>query len=357
MKILHTSLFASLSLLAACATGNKSNDPNAGVYDDYYSETPGGGGADGAGGDEQPDIASTSTSTSTTSASAAQIAKALNAKKPKVDGKKKKTTKKKRKKKKGTAFKVAFDGAVPSAAPKGSMVEVFGSGLDQEGLMVAIGGKAQEIVEASEDRVVIKVTGGKGKLEVGKKPAKGKPFKAVDSSDYEFKVIGKALGSRTTVDNGLVANVYPIEGEVSELPQFEQGTEVGSVAVDNLDVNQDNFRATIGGRNEWYGLHFRGSLNITEAGEYTFCLNADEGAQLYLDGNLILDNDGFNETANEVCETFDVDPGEYVIDLLKYQSTVGPMVLQLLWSKDGGEKVAIPTQNLFPPADVADMAR
>ena len=357
MKILHTSLFASLSLLAACAV-NKSNDPNAGVYDDYYSEAPNDAGSDGASGtDKEAEVAKTSESTSTKSSSAAQIAKALAAKKPKVSGKKKKSKKKKRKKKKGKKFKVAFDGAVPSAAPKGAVVEVFGSGLDQKDLMIAIGGTPQEIVEASEDRAVIKVTGGKGKLEVGKTPAKGKKFKAVDSSEYDFAVIGKALGKRSTVDNGLVGNVYPIDGEVSELPQFDTANIIGTVAVDNLDINKTKaFKATLGGRNEWYGIHFRGSLNITEAGEYTFCMNNDEGAQLYLDGNLIIDNDGMHETPNEVCETFDVDPGEYGLDLLKYQSAVGPMVLQLTWSKDGGDKVAIPQENLFPPEDVADMA-
>lgn len=359
MKILQPTLFASLSLLAtACVIGPKSNDPNAGAYDDYYSEAPADGSDATASGDKDPEIAKTSTSTSTKAADHTAIAKALNAKKPKVSGKKKKNKKKKKKAKKGKKFQVAFDGAVPSAAPKGSLVEVFGSGLDQEGLMVAIGGKAQEIVEASEDRVVIKVTGGKGKLELGKTPAKGKPFKAVDASEYDFEVIGKALGKRTTADNGLVANVYPIDAEVTELPVFEQGTEIATVAVDNLDVNKTGeFKAKIGGRNEWYGLHFRGSLNITEAGEYTFCLNADDGAQLYLDGNVILDGDGSFAEPNEVCETFDVDPGEYALDLLKYQGALGPLVLQLTWSKDGGEKTPIPTENLFPPDDVADMAR
>jgi len=358
MKILHTSLFASLSLLAACAIGNKSTDPNAGVYDDYYSEAPTDAGDATADSDKEPEIAKTSESTSTQSSSAAQIAKALNAKKPKVSGKKKKKKKKKRKAKKGKKFKVAIDGAVPTAAPKGAIVEIFGSGLDQEKLMVAIGGKPQEILEATEDRAVIKVTGGKGKLQVGKTPAKGKEFKAVDSSEYNFTVIGKALGKRTTVDNGLVGNVYAIDGEVSELPQFEQGTEIGTVAVDNLDINKtSNFKAKLGGRNEWYGIHFRGSLNITEAGEYTFCLNSDDGAQLYLDGNVILDNDGAHTEANEVCETFDVDPGEYALDLLKYQGALGPMILQLTWQKDGGAKEPIPEANLFPPEDVADMAR
>ncbi len=357
MKILQPTLFASLPLLAtACFIGPKSTDPNAGVYDDYYSEAPAAG--DDADGDKEPDIAKTSESTSTKASSSSAIAKALNAKKPKVAGKKKKKKKKKKKAKKGKKFKVAFDGAVPNAAPKGSIVEIFGSGLDQKELMVAIGGKPQEILEATEDRAVVKVTGGKGKLEVGKTPAKGKEFKAVDASEYDFKVIGKGLGKRTTADNGLVGNVYAIDGEVSELPQFEQGTEIGTVAVDNLDINKTGqFKTKLGGRNAWYGIHFRGSLNITEAGSYTFCLNSDDGAQLYLDGNVILDNDGANAEPTEVCETFDVDPGEYGLDLLKYQGALGPMVLQLTWQKDGGEKVAIPAENLFPPEDVADMAR
>ncbi len=357
MKILHSSLFASLSLLAACTFGSQSNNPDAGVYDDYYSESPTDDGA-GKGKSGKARVAKTSTSTSTNSSSQAKVAKALKAKKPKVSGKKKKKKKKKKNNGKGKAAKFVFAGALPSAAAKGSVVEVFGEKLDQKNLMIAIGGKPQEIVEATEDRAIIKVTGGSGKLQLGKKPAKGKKFKAVAESDSDFEVIGKALGGNTNPEQGLIGSVYAIDGEVSDFPAASLETApIATIAVDTVDINSDNFKAKLGGRNEWFAIRFQGSLNVTEAGDYTFCLNSDDGALLYLDEAEIINNDGAHEAATEVCESFAVDPGEYQLDLLKYQGAKGPMVLQFTWQKDGGKKVVIPMENLFPPEDAAEMAR
>ncbi len=364
MRFLHQSMFVSLSLLLACAgKSGESNNPDAGEYDDYYSENPddpaAGGSANGTN-DGEPKVAKTSDSTSTVGVSPSMVAKKIAAKKPAVNGTKKKKKKNKKKKKKGNAFKVAFDGALPSAAPRGALVEVFGSGLDQKNLMIAIGGAEQEIVEQSEDRAVFRVTkgvsGGKGAIQLGKKPAEGKKFKAVDSSSYDFEVLGKVgFGTRELPEQGLIGNVYAIDGEVTELPQFS-GDPIATIAVDNLDRTADNLKVKIGGRTEWYGIHFRGSLNIVEAGSYEFCLNADDGAQMYLDQNVIIDNDGVHE-AKEVCETFSIDPGEFGFDLLWFQAAQGPMALQLTWAKDGGAKEPIPATAFFPPADAADLAR
>jgi hypothetical protein len=283
-------------------------------------------------------------------------------KKGKIAGNKKarqKAQAKKRKNKKAkNKFQVALDGVLPTAAPQGSLVEVFGSGLDQKDLVVAIGGKPMKIVEAKEDRVVVQIAGvkgGKGKLALGKMDKQGK-FKAFEETAYAFEVLGKTgLGKRRDVDHGLVGNVYAIEGEVTELPQFS-GEPAAVVAVDNLDVAAADFKPKIGGRNEWFGVHFRGSLNIVESGDYEFCLNSDDGAQLYLDEGLVLNNDGVHE-AKEVCEKFNVEAGEYQFDLLWFQAAQGPMALQVTWSKDGGKKEPIPTGAFFPPADAADMAR
>jgi hypothetical protein len=364
MSFLHRSIFVSISLSLACNPSGGSTNPDAGNYDGYYSEKPAGS-ESGTG---------TSTDGSGVTAngydpslyedvpSITDPAKKKKRRKGKIEGGKKSRDKaqaKKRKNRKAkNKFEVALDGVLPTAASQGSLVEVFGSGLDQKDLIVAIGGKPMKIVEAKEDRVVIQVAGvkgGRGKLALGKKDAAGK-FKAFEETAYEFEVLGKqGLGPRKQVDHGLVGNVYTIDSEVTELPQF-QGEPAAVIAVDNLDVVSPEFKNKIANRTEWFGVHFRGSLNVVAAGEYEFCLNSDDGAQLYLDEGLVLNNDGVHE-AKEVCDKFTVEPGEYQLDLLWFQAKQGPLALQLTWAKDGGKKEPIPFNAFFPPADAADMAR
>ena len=218
-----------------------------------------------------------------------------------------------------------------------------------------MGKQDAKIVEASEDRLVVKLKGGNGPVKLGKIEKDGK-FKAYAKTDLKFKTLskGSTFGPRKKPDNGLVANIYDIGSEVSELPQFE-GEPVATIGVDKLNMNTDNLGA-IAGKSEWFGAHFRGSLNIVDSGSYQFCMVADDGAQLYLDEGLVLDADGVHE-AKEVCETFDVEAGEYQLDLIWFQASAGPAALQLLWAKDGGEKTPIPTTAFFPPDDAADMAR
>lgn len=360
MRNLHRSIFVSLPLLA-CTPSGGSNNPDAGNYDGYYSEKPPGeqtAGTDTTGSGVSPNGYDPSIYEDVPSITDPQ--KKKKRKKGQIEGGKKhqqQAKKRKNKKAKGK-FEVALDGVLPTAAPRGALIEVFGSGLDQKDLVVAIGNKPMKIVEAKEDRVVVQVDGvkgGKGKVALGKMDKNGK-FKMFEQTDYEFEVLGPTgLGPRKHVDNGLVGNVYLIEGEVTELPQFS-GTPAAVVAVDNLNVASSNFQPKIAGRNEWFGVHFRGSLNIVASGEYEFCLNSDDGAQLYLDEGLVLDNDGVHE-AKEVCDKFQVEAGEYQFDLLWFQASAGPMALQLTWAKDGGKKEPIPFNAFFPPADAADMAR
>ena len=362
MSILHRSIFVILPLLA-CTPSGSSNNPDGGSYDGYYSEKP--AGSDTAGTDTTGDGVTANgydPSIYEDVPSITDPAKKKKRKKGQIEGNKKardKAQAKKRKNKKAKGkFEVALDGVLPTAAPVGSQIEVFGSGLDQKDLVVAIGGKAMKIVEAKEDRVVVQVAGvkgGKGKVALGKLDKAGK-FKSFEETAYEFEILGKeGLGARKHVDNGLVGNVYLIEGEVTELPQFS-GDPAAVVAVDNLNVATNDFKPKIAGRNEWFGVHFRGSLNIVEPGEYEFCLNSDDGAQVYLDEGLVLNNDGVHE-AKEVCDKFKVEAGEYQFDLLWFQAGAGPMALQMTWAKDGGKKEPIPFNAFFPPADAAEMAR
>lgn len=364
MTRFHPCAIASVSLLAACVGQSaQSNDPNAGVYDDYYSEKSGSGGSGGVadGGDgktPKPQLA-----TSTTGAPKRK-GKALSSKKPPVTG----GTKPKPTRPKPPDAKFALEGFLPTNAGAGGLVEVFGTGFaTDKDVAVMIGKKRAKIVEAAEGHLVVQVAAGSsGPLSLMNvtKGAFGRPSgrsPAVKSTE-SFVLLGKDnpfAKARTDASHGLIANVFNIGKEVKELPSFDDlGAPIATIAVDNLDIASTPFKGAFKGKSgeakEWFAMHFKGSLNVVAAGEYEMCLNAGDGAQLYLDENLIVNNDGVHDST-EKCEKISIDPGEYKLDLLYFQGT-GELGLQLTWAKDGGEKEVVPRDVLFPPDDRATLA-
>jgi len=356
---------ASLSVLAACVVKNsQSSDPNAGEYDDYYSEKSGSGGGSGGASDDGSDRPKPQLATATSGA-AKRKGKALSAKKPPVDGGTKPSP---TRPKPPDAKQFTLDAYLPTHGSAGSLIEVFGSGFaTDKDVAVLVGKKKAKIVGAAEGHLVVQVPeGGSGPVSLMAltKGIAGRPAtRTAVKSEAAFVVLAKdspfGKASRKDKDHGLIGNVFNIGKEVKELPAFDDlGAPVGTIAVDSLDIGSTQMKGAFKGKDgdvkEWFAIHFKGSLNVTAGGEYELCLNAGDGAQLYLDENLIVDNDGVHDTG-EKCEKLAIEPGEYKLDLLYFQGT-GELGLQLSWAKDGGTKEIVPKAALFPPDDREAMA-
>lgn len=374
MTRLQRCAIVSLSVVAACVVNggsNQTNNPDAGKYDDYYSEkggSSGGGGTSDGGGTS---VTPTPHAVSSTKGVKAKVSKLIGKKKPVPGGTKPRPTKPP-----APIEGLVFDGVVPTNAGVGSVVEILGSGFGSKptDVTVTVGGKRQKVVEVAADHLLFKVDakadgpiaivrGGRPVARVKAGAGTAVPVRSI-KSEAVFHVIAADSNfgkPRTDASHGLVANVYNIGKEVTELPAFDSlGEPIATYAVDSLDIPAAQFTGAFKSKDvevtEWFAIHFKGSINITEAGTYNFCLAAGDGAQLYLDENLVVDNDGVHDTT-EKCESVAVDPGEYKIDLLYFQAAAGEAGLQLSWAKDGGQKAIIPKENLFPPEDVATMAR
>jgi hypothetical protein len=355
----------SLSVLAACTVKNNStSNPDAGNYDGYYSEVKDGGGSSGAsGGDDASSDADKPKVRTVTSTKAApgRKGKSLAARKPPVTGGDKPP---RARPQPPAGEKLAFDGYFPTNAPAGSVIEILGSGFGAKGqASVLIGKKRQKVIEVGEGHMLVQLAGDvSGPVVVTTAGARSKTRSAqtVKSETPFHTVVG--LGTpRTDASHGLLANVYKIAQPVTELPAADTlGEPFATFGVDNLDIPAGEFKGSFHGKDgevkEWFAVHFRGSLNVTQAGNYELCLNAGDGALLFLDQTPVVDNDGVHDTT-EKCESIAIEPGEYQLDVMWFQATAGELGLQLLWAKDGGAKAPIPRENLFPPEDANTMAR
>jgi hypothetical protein len=72
-----------------------------------------------------------------------------------------------------------------------------------------------------------------------------------------------------------------------------------------------------------FALRFRGFVQIPRDGAYTFTLKADDGARVFLDGNLLIDDDGQHAAAPKLSEPIKLKAGMHPIEVQYHESWGG----------------------------------
>jgi hypothetical protein len=101
-------------------------------------------------------------------------------------------------------------------------------------------------------------------------------------------------------------------------------------------------------RENWFAIRFDGAILIPAAGEYTFFANADDGSRVYVDGALVVADDGGDQ---ECSGTARLTSGRHALTVTYYQRG-GDHALRVQWSGPGIGKQDIPAGVLchLPPA-------
>jgi hypothetical protein len=128
----------------------------------------------------------------------------------------------------------------------------------------------------------------------------------------------------------LRGNVYSLPLETRRLPDFAALRPTAAICTNALDVTERNGYPGfpgLGRRYEWFGVDFRGKFAVTRPGTFSFRLTSDDGAQLVIDGALVVDNDGYHATrARQVAVRLEA--GTHSIAIPYWQGP-GPMALIL----------------------------
>lgn len=98
-------------------------------------------------------------------------------------------------------------------------------------------------------------------------------------------------------------------------------------------------------QNLYTGLKFDGYIYISETGLYTFSTIVDDGAKLYIDDILIVDNDG-RHWINEAFGAAKLEKGFHKLNI-SYFDAAGSSALQCFIQQEGKEKIEIPASQLF----------
>jgi hypothetical protein len=250
-------------------------------------------------------------------------------------------------------------GVYPSTASAGSVVEIAGADFSPRAAdnVVSAGGVVWEVKRVLNGRLVAvvpaKAKSGKLEIKVGKKSQR---------SNVEFRVMptDAAFGRPANYFSGdwvsgLLGQVYRLPSDPNATPDFASlGTPDVVIAASTLDIADGELKHPIDtGKTKLsasFAIRYLGSLNVLAEGEYEFCLNSDDGSQLLLEGQMVVDN-GNVHTVKKACEFVYLEAGEYAAEVRYFQANDKRVALQLTWSKDGGPTEIVPATALFRPED------
>ena len=168
-------------------------------------------------------------------------------------------------------------------------------------------------------------------------PGSGKRSIAADELFVEEKEKEEPTPEPTpNADNGLNYRYY--EGSWLQLPDFSKlrARQEGRVKGFDLSVRQ---------REENFGIVYYGSIQIDQGGDYTFYTNSDDGSMLYIDGKLVVDNDGVH-APQERSGKVSLRAGRHDIEVRFFERTIG-QVLEVRYASAEINKQRIPESKLY----------
>jgi uncharacterized delta-60 repeat protein len=145
--------------------------------------------------------------------------------------------------------------------------------------------------------------------------------------------------------SGLNYSYY--EGTFTALPDFSTLTPIRTGNTPNLDIS-----VRTPGRNDFFAFNWDGFINIPTSGVYTFELVSDDGSKLYIDGNLICNNDGLHAPVS-ASGNVALSAGLHTIKITYFENSGGE-VIQVYWAGPGFARQLIPNSAFVRPTTSTD---
>ena len=98
----------------------------------------------------------------------------------------------------------------------------------------------------------------------------------------------------------------------------------------------------ISDRSSWFMIEYQGAFTVGQAGTYVFRLHSDDGSYLFIDGAMVIENDGKHKPESRLG-SIALRPGSHQLRLL-YAQTTDRMALQLFVRRPGAN-----VEQLFVP--------
>lgn len=140
------------------------------------------------------------------------------------------------------------------------------------------------------------------------------------------------FGTDVIPGHGLIGQVYVPGGVIQQMPDFDQLTPVYTFVTPNLDISEREYTQGFPTPEmqsvvEDFAIRFRGELAIDTPGSYVFGLLSDDGAKLYINGTLVVDNDGIHPAMGKKGE-ITLEVGRHPVEIHYFQGPRYSIALQ-----------------------------
>ncbi|MEL7217184.1 MAG: PA14 domain-containing protein, partial [Pseudomonadota bacterium] len=157
---------------------------------------------------------------------------------------------------------------------------------------------------------------------------------AAGASLTETFTINVAPSMEVHVESGFHARYFDVDTRLARIDDVNWDAEPTFSEV-TQDINYANGRGSFweGGDTDTFATEVTGTIEVTEPGTFDFYLSADDGAQLYINGVPVVDNDGLHGYRTREGE-IELEPGLHHIEVRYFENT-GHAGLRLEWDGPG----------------------
>ena len=165
------------------------------------------------------------------------------------------------------------------------------------------------------------------------------------------------FGTTVVSASGLRGLIYNLRSNAQALPKFEKLEPVGTIYTNGLNISPRDFTEGFPGvtkRIEWFAIDYTGRFYINKPGKYRFALVSDDGSKLYIDGKVLINNDGVHAPLR-ADGSINLAGGIHTMRVSYFQGPRFTIALMLGVSGPGETEFRVFNTNEFkPPSDPAD---
>jgi hypothetical protein len=165
------------------------------------------------------------------------------------------------------------------------------------------------------------------------------------------------FGTTVVGSSDLRGDIYLLKPETELLPGFKRMKPVGTIYTNTLQVTPRSFVQGfpgVTGQFEWFAIRYTGRFWIETAGHYQFRVLSDDGSKLWIDGELLVDNDGTHPPASiDGSATLSRGVHELRLDYFQGPRSHLALVLSIAGPGDGIFR-PFDTRKHLPPVDRAE---
>ncbi|MBN2613123.1 MAG: M28 family peptidase [Bacteroidales bacterium] len=166
----------------------------------------------------------------------------------------------------------------------------------------------------------------------------------------------EVFGEKEEHINDFTGDIYFLPYNTVKLPDFSTLVPVGKIYANSLHVIEQDFLNGFPGvtnRYEYFAIVYKGEFYINDSNLYYFLLCSDDGSKLYIDQELIIDND-YQHMITCKSNSIVLKKGSHKIEVQYFQGPRTRIALSLMYKKNGDSDYQIFNLSELNPVSVFD---